>query len=239
MRTTRHAYGLVVEPTFDEAWKDINKPLRIPLPSRSATVEAMSIHRAHLVEASQMATAAQMQVHDYQMGSDTLPVSAALRTNPSDAGGDPAFEHMQAQAQQQSESAHGALVQQQYVAEASARMQGQRVGDLARIHAQGQGNTVIQGERGSAALERFRIDSDAEASGNESPKPRSTGVHHGVAVRLPATGGRVPQPQLRSFRELNHGQQAPTAGSASVREGEDESYETMRLHRVTNENLTK
>ena len=68
MRTTRFAYGLVVEPTFSEAWKDITKPLRIPIPPRSATVEAQSIHRAHLLETSQMATAAQMQVHDYQMG---------------------------------------------------------------------------------------------------------------------------------------------------------------------------
>ena len=242
MRTTRYAQGLVVEPTFNEAWKDINKPLRIPIPPRSATVEAQSIHRAHLLEVSQMATAAQMQVHDYQMGNDTLPVTAALRTDPSVAGSDPVFDRMHAQAHQHMESVHGALVQRQYEADASALLQGQRRGDLMHIHAQGQGHSVIEGERGSAALQRFRIDSDGEGSGGESPRPRMRGVHHGVAVRLPATGNRVPQPQLPSFREANHGQRASGSAAASVREGEDRSYDAMRsetLNRVTNAYLGK
>ena len=242
MRTTRFAYGLVVEPTFSEAWKDINKPLRIPIPPRSATVEAQSIHRAHLLETSQMATAAQMQVHDYQMGNDTLPVTAALRTDPSVAGSDATFDRMHAQAHQHMESVHGARVQRQYEADASALLQGQRRGDLMHIHAQGQGHSVIEGERGSAALQSFRIDSDGEDLEGESPPPRMRGVHHGVAVRLPATGNRAPQPQLPSFRELNHGQRASGSGSASVREGEDRSYDALRsesLNRVTNAYLGK
>ena len=127
----------------------------------------------------------------------------------------------------------------QYEADASAQLQGQRIGDLAHIYSQGKGHSAIQAERGSAALERFNIDSDGEASSEESPKPQRRGVHHSVAVRLPATGNRTPYPQLRSYRELNQGQRAPTSGSASVREGEDESYETMRLHRVTKQYLGK
>ena len=186
-----------------------------------------------------MATAAQMQVHDYNMGDDTLPVAAALRTDPSAAGMDPAFGRMQAHAQQLFETTHGTLVRHQYEADASAQLQGQRIGDLAHIYSQGKGHSVIQAERGSAALERFNIDSDAEASSEESPEPRRRDVHHGVGIRLQPTGNRAPTPQLRSFRELNQGQRAPTSGSASVREGEDESYETMRLHRVTKQYLGK
>ena len=64
-------------------------------------------------------------------------------------------------------------------------------------------------------------------------------MRHGVATRLPLTSGRVPQPQLRSFREINYGQHAPTSAAATVREGEDESYESMRLHRVTSAYLGK
>ncbi len=71
------------------------------------------------------------------------------------------------------------------------------------------------------------------------PNLEITGVRHGVATHLPLTSGRVPQPQLRSFREINYGQQAPTSAAATVREGEDESYESMRLHRVTNAYLRK
>ena len=133
------------------------------------------------------------------------------------------------------------MLRRHYEADATARMEGQRVGDLSDIYAQGLGHSIIEAERGSAALERYRIDSDEEtqSEGTPAPQPRITGVHHGVATHLPLTSGRVPQPQLRSFREINYGQRAPTSAAATVREGEDESYESMRLHRVTNQYLRK
>ena len=60
------AYGLVA--TFSDAWDDARKPLRIPLPSRTATTEAQSVYRAHMLEMARMGTAAQMRVLGYQMG---------------------------------------------------------------------------------------------------------------------------------------------------------------------------
>ena len=70
------AYGLVAKSTFSDAWDDARKPLRIPLPSRTATTEAQSVYRAHMLEMARLGTAAQMRVLGYQMGDDTLPVSA-------------------------------------------------------------------------------------------------------------------------------------------------------------------
>ncbi len=93
MRTARFAHGLVVEPKFDEVCDDAHKP-----------------------------PAAHMQVLDYNMKDDALPVGAALRTDPSTAGGDPVFECIHTQARQLYESTAGTLVRRQYEAYASARM---------------------------------------------------------------------------------------------------------------------
>ena len=46
------AYGLVAKSTFSDAWDDARKPLRIPLPSRTATTEAQSVYRAHVGDGS-------------------------------------------------------------------------------------------------------------------------------------------------------------------------------------------
>ena len=243
MTVAERAYGLVIKPTFSDAWDTARKPLRMPIPPRTATTEAQSVYRAHMLEMARLGTAAQMRVLSYQMGDDTLPVSA-LDLGPSTAATDPMFDRMNTQAQQHHESSQDAMLRRHYEAEATARMEGQRVGDLSSIYAQGLGHSVIEGERGSAALEQYRIDSDEETVSpksaiDTSPQPRITGVRHGVATHLPLTSGRVPQPQLRSFREINFGQQAPTSAAATVREGEDESYESMRLHRVTNAYLRK
>ena len=87
-KDTHGYYGLVVKPSFAQAVDAAKKPLRIPIPDRAAKAEAQGVYRAHLMELSQMHTAAQMQVHDSQMGDDTLPV-AAIRVAPSEAGAAP------------------------------------------------------------------------------------------------------------------------------------------------------
>ena len=240
MREAERAYGLVAKPTFSDAWGTARKPLRIPIPPRTATTEAQSVYRAHMLEVARLGTAAQMRVLGYQMGDDTLPVSAS-ELGPSPAATDPMFDRMNTQAQQHRESTQDAMLRRHYEADATARMEGQRVGDLSAIYAQGLGHSIIEGERGSDALERYRIDSDEEtpSESTSTSQPRISGVRHGVATHLPLTSGRVPQPQLRSFRDINSGQQAPTSAAATVREGEDESDESMRLHRVTSAYLRK
>ena len=228
------AYGLVAKPTFGDAWGTARKPLRIPIPPRTATTEAQSVYRAHMLEVARLGTSAQMRVLGYQMGDDTLPVSAS-ELGPSPAATDPMFDRMNTQAQQHHEATQDAMLRRHYEADATARMEGQRVGDLSSIYAQGLFHSIIESERGSAALERYRMDSDEEAPSESSTSTQSriTGVQHGVATHQPLTSGRVPPPQLRSFREINYGQQAPSSAAAMVREGEDESYENMRLRRVT------
>ena len=222
-----------MKPSFDQVVDAAKNPLRIPIPDRAAKADAQSVYPAHLEELSQMQTAAQMQVHDYHMGSDALPV-AAMRIGPSEAGAAPAFQRMNDHAHAADENAHTEAARHQYEADATQRLEGQRTGALHDIYAQGGGNTVIRGEHGSAALQSFRIDSDDGASsGNESPRDmRRPGVRHGVATRMPQAAGRPAAPQFRTFREQNYGDRAPSSAAASAQPGQDESHETMRLNSV-------
>ncbi len=135
MQQDRFAYGLIVKPSFDQVVDDAKKPLRIPIPDRAAKAEAQGVLRAHLEELSQMQIAAQMQVHDYQMGSDTLPV-AAMRLGPSEAGAAPAFQRMNDHAHAAHENAQAEAAQHQYEAHATQRLEGQRTGALHDIYAQ-------------------------------------------------------------------------------------------------------
>ncbi len=220
MQKDRFAYGLIVKPSFDQVVDDARKPLRIPIPDRAAKAEAQSVLRAHLMELSQMQTAAQMQVHDYQMGSDTLPV-AAMRIGPSEAGAAPAFQRMNDHAHTHAEATQTEAVQHQYEADATQRLEGQRIGALHDTYAQGGGNPVIQGEHGSAAVQNFRIDSDDDGGSSGHESPRDTGrawVRHGVAIRWPQVAGRPAAPQFRTYRELNHGDRTPSSAAASVHE---------------------
>jgi hypothetical protein len=179
-----------------------------------------------------MQTAAQMQVHDYQMGDDVLPV-ASIRTGPSDSGDAPAFQRMSDRAQAAHENANAASIRRQYEADATARLEGQRTGALHDIHKQGGGNTVLQGD--GVAAENYSIASDDDLSPGNSPRDKGPmGVRHGVAPRMSVAAGRVANPQFSTFREQNYGDRAPTsAAAAAVQPGQDESYETMRLHNVT------
>ena len=230
-------YGLVVKPSFDQAVDAAMKPLRIPIPDRAAKREAQGVYRAHLLEESQMQTAAQMQVHDYQMGDDGLPV-ASIRTGPSESGDAPAFQRMSDHTQTASENAQAALLRRQYEADATERMEGQRTGALRDISKhEGGYNTVIQGE--GVAAESYRIDSDDDLSPDNAPRDtHPMGVRHGVAPRMPVAAGRVPNPQFPTFREQNYGDRAPSsAAAAAVQPGQDESYEAMRLRNVTSRYL--
>ena len=192
-------YGLIVKPSFAQAVDAAKKPLRVPIPDPKR--DAQSVYRAHLLEVSQMQTAAQMQVHDYQMGDDVLPV-ASIRTGPSDSGEAPAFQRMSDHAQAAHENVHAALLQRQYEVDATARLEGQRTGALHDIHTQGGGNTVLQGD--GVAAENYSIASDDDLSPSNSPRDKGPmGVRHGVAPRMSVAAGRVANPQFSTFREQN------------------------------------
>ena len=66
-------YGLRVNPTFDEVLKTIRKPLRIPLPDRSAKWYANSPYRSLLLDAEQKYNSYEHASLDYNNSAPNCP----------------------------------------------------------------------------------------------------------------------------------------------------------------------
>ena len=103
-------YDLRVNPTFDEVVGTVRKPLRIPLPDRSAKLYALSPYRALILDAEQRYNDNEYATIDYRSSGAQLP-EAAARVRPSDSGHDRVFErydqeHEARQAQEAYQTAH-------------------------------------------------------------------------------------------------------------------------------------
>ena len=85
-------YNLRVNPTFEQAVGTVRKPLRIPLPQRSAKWYALSPYRALILDAERKYNDYEHAALDYRSSGAELP-EAAARVRPSDAGHDRVFEH--------------------------------------------------------------------------------------------------------------------------------------------------
>ena len=86
-------YGLRVNPSFDKVLGTVRKPLRIPLPDRSAKWYALSPYRALILDAAQKYNDWEAAKIDYR-NSDNHAPEAAAHLRPSEAGNDPVFEEV-------------------------------------------------------------------------------------------------------------------------------------------------
>ena len=92
-------YGLRVNPTFDQVIGTIRKPLRIPLPTRSAKWYALSPYRGLILDAEAKYNDYEHARLDYRQSGAELPEHAA-QTHESAAGGDARFDVLDRQHQQ-------------------------------------------------------------------------------------------------------------------------------------------
>ena len=86
-------YGLRVNPTFEQAAGTIRKPLRIPLPDRTAKWYALSPYRGLILDAEKKYQDYERASIDYKQSGAQLP-EAAARVRHSDAGEDPMFDEV-------------------------------------------------------------------------------------------------------------------------------------------------
>ena len=86
-------YGLRVNPSYEQVLGTIRKPLRIPLPDRSAKWYALSPFRALILNAEAKYQDYEHARIDYKQSGAHLPESAAS-VRPSDGGQDPSFDQI-------------------------------------------------------------------------------------------------------------------------------------------------
>ena len=88
----KFAWGLRINPSFNELAQTGNKPLRIPIPDRNAKWYANSVYRSFILDQSRKYNDYEHLKLDYAQSGAQLP-EAAARVHPSDAGEDPAWEN--------------------------------------------------------------------------------------------------------------------------------------------------
>jgi hypothetical protein len=212
-------YGLRVNPTFEQVVGTVRRPLRIPLPSRSAKWYATGPYRALILDAAARANDHEHALLMYRNSGASLPETAA-GVVPSATGEDPAFEkydryHSRLEAREAHEYAEGVMKQEHARETAAARSE-----------------TLA----GTYGLDRMHPVIEAA-----SRKLSEAGVHHnaGLPRIAPARQAwRAPPPQLAAygqpqarefpdFRVLNMGD-PPNVQAATLTRPQNLTYERMR-----------
>ena len=212
-------YGLRVNPTFDQVLKTVRKPLRIPVPDRSAKWYALSLERSAVLDAEDKYQDYEHTLIDYRRSGQELPESAA-RVRRSDAGLDPTFDEIHAHADAM-ENHHQAHVASQIMqADRRRRTEENRTQVLYETHAHTLGDPVI-----SAYLDEM----DAAEVHYTKPAPKSQPIksYQLEPVRQWAAGGYPQAPEFTPFGELNLAE-PHRVHAANPQVGQATSYDRLK-----------
>ena len=219
----RGYYGLLVKPTFEQAFKSAAKPLHIPLPDRSAKWEALSSHREYLLKLERAHNGYLSTLLDYQNKDGELPGMVA-NMGDSAAGADRSFPVMDAQARAQETLAVQEASSDAVNAETQRRAAIARSRTLQATHEHTSGNPVLAAQRGPTPwYAHIGLDSDEEGTEASTTMSQS---------QMPQAAGHPAPPEFQTYRALNEGQRPESdARSSKWKPGDDTSYETMRRNR--------
>ena len=212
-------YGLRVNPTFEQVAGTVRKPLRIPLPDRSAKWYALSPYRALILDAEEAYNAHAHAVLDYRSSGAELP-EAAAHVRPSTAGDDPAFaqldeEHLRREQQQAFEIAAA-------IRDRSARLETEAV----------RGQQLRQGygaNAGHPVVEAAHDELVEAGVPHAMPLPRVPPLKKGweaPPVQF-AAFGQPQAPEFPTFENLNQGQPA-TVRATKLSPSQNLTYERAR-----------
>lgn len=218
----RGYYGLIVKPTFEQALGAARKPLRIPLPDRSAKWYALSPFRSAILDAEKLYNDYQHATLNFRESKAEMP-EAAARVRESDAGQDTSFEAMDEQRhshefEQVSRNVKTMMKRQRQELALTRRRE-----SLMRhmeYHFK-RGVPIIQAEHEeleAAGVSHFRI--------GTRPKMQARPP---ISHEAQQADGFPAQPQFTEFRVQNLGQSVSAAARGyQGAEGIDESYAAMR-----------
>ena len=221
----RGYYGLLVKPTFEQAFRSAAKPLHIPLPDRSAKWQALSPYREHLLKIERSHNGYASTLLDYQTKDGELPGIVANMGN-SSAGADGSFPAMDAQARAREVSTVQDASANALTAEAQRQAAMARSRTLQATHAHTSGNPLLAAQRGATPW-HTHIGSDSDDEGTISPMSQA-----GASSQMPQAAGHPAPPEFQTYRALNEGQRPENASrSSNWKPSDDPSYETMRKNR--------
>jgi hypothetical protein len=219
----RYLWGLRLQPSFDELLKASKKPLRIPVPDRSATWFALSNYRAYMLDMARRYRDYEHLQLDYDQSGAKLPRSVAMQ-EPAEEGDDPAWEDMMQATQRADEQDAYELAFDAMEAEHRRQAFQQRAEELAALHLPTMGHWYIgenHGDLQEAGVEHTAPITVPHVETRPLPAP----------VLLPNAGGQVgalrPFP---TFQELNSGQPRSLRHPIVRVNPQDQGYERLRAN---------
>ena len=209
----RNAWGLTLNPSFDELAQSTKKHLRIPQPNRAAKWFALSNYRAFM-----LLTHLKL---DYDSSGAPLQMAAAM-LQPAPEGQDPAWDNVRQATEQAEEHDAYEVAFEAMNAEHRQEAARMRAEHLASTHTLPDAHWFIGGAHRD--LEEAGVEHDAPL-----PRPQLTRLRLPAPVEMPAAAGQIgairPFP---TFEQLNLGQPRVLRGS-SLRVNQTASpYEQMR-----------
>ena len=194
-----YAWGLRVNPTFEQLLKSTKKPLQIPQPDRSAKWFALSNYRSFMLDSAKKYNDYEHLKLDYNSSGAQAPQTAAMAT-PSADGQDPTWERVAQTTQQAAE--HDAYETAFEAMNAEHRQQAaqMRAQNLAAAHAPSTGHWFIDSNHRD--LEEAGLEHDPPA-----PRPQMQHVRLPAPVEMPTAAGQIGALQpFPTFGFLNNGQ---------------------------------
>ena len=212
-------YGLRVNPTFDEVLKTIRKPLRIPLPDRSAKWYANSPYRSLLLDAEQKYNSYEHAVLDYNNSGAELPRRAAM-VRPSLGGEDESFGRIDAR--HQAMAAQEAYDTAKNVSDATARLETEknRKVDLNRSSGPNASHPVVTAHH--AGLEEAGVPHYKPAPRIQPPRRG-----HSTETRQMMADGQPQPPEFQTFESMNQAQPSDLRPTV-LKPGAKHRYEELR-----------
>jgi hypothetical protein len=221
--TDKYAWGLRIEPTYDEMLQSVKKPLRIPVPDRDAKWYGLSVYRSLLLDAADNFQRYEQQKLDFERSNAALPMTAAA-VRPSESGNDHAWAR-NAQFNQDLEETH------EYE-RAFEQMEAQRRTETAEMRRQ-QLSTYgpAQGYWTTEANHR-ELDEAGVPHMAPVPRPPMTRASWSTAHNVPVAAGQVGGRPFPTFEQLNLGQQRRYQPAAISTTFNHRGYERLRENAV-------
>jgi hypothetical protein len=218
----QYAWGLRVNPTFDQLLQSTKKPLRIPQPDRSAKWFALSNYRSFMLDAAKKYNDYEHLKLDYDSSGANLPQAAAMvHPAPEDSAWDGVGHFTRRVEEQDAYELAFAAMEAEHRREAAET----RAQHLEAAHAPSMGHWFIDSNHQD--LEEAGVEHDAPL-----PRPQLQSGRLPAPVEMPAAAGQIgllrPFPtfeflnsgQPRSFRESRLGN--------ILEGGSSSSYDRMR-----------
>ena len=213
-------YGLRVNPSYEVLLGTVRKPLRIPLPDRSAKWYATGPYRALILDASNKYNDYEHMSLDYDQTGNHLPRTAA-HTRPSQGGEDPVWDEHEARNHAIDEHEAYNVARQALEQERMAQARDLRFLQLGQMHGSDMRHPTIMAHH-----------ADLETAGvrHFMPAPKARVPRRSYPGPTPqfAAGGVPQAPEFPTFESMNMAQELRSLRPAPPISYKNVGYESMR-----------